>query len=137
MGRLLAVAFATIGLGFAQGALAQDNDARFSMTPTADGYLKLDRRTGVVSQCTKQDSLFRCTVVPDERHALQDEIDRLSRENAELRARLDAAATAGSGAAKPPALPSEAELDRALSLMERALRRFKDMMREPADGKPL
>lgn len=120
-------------------AIAQDRDGRFTIAPTADGFLRLDGRTGVVSQCVKRETGFRCEVVPDERHALQDEIDRLGRENAELRARLDAAPpSSGGSAAKPaPSLPSEAELDRALSLMERALRRFKDIMREPQDGKPL
>jgi hypothetical protein len=121
------------------GAPAQERDGRFTMVPTADGFLRLDGRTGVVSQCVKREAGFRCDAIPDERHALQDEIDRLSRENAELRTRLEAATPSSGGATgKPaPSLPSDAELDRALSLMERALRRFKDIMREPQDGKPL
>ena len=116
------------------GATAQDDPGRFSMTPTPNGILRLDRQTGVVSRCETQAGTFRCSVVPDERTALQDEIDRLTRENAALRARLDAPDTSPKAS---PGLPSDAELDRALSLMERALRRFKDIMREPADAKPL
>lgn len=116
------------------GAAAQDDAGRYTMTPTPEGALRLDRRTGVVSHCEKQGGAFRCSVVPDERHALQDEIDRLSRENAELRARLEAA---GAAPKATPGLPTDAELDHALSLMERALRRFKEIMRDPADAKPL
>lgn len=128
------LAFAVVFAASVSGAAAQDDDGRYTMTPTPDGALRLDRRTGVVSHCEKQGGAFRCTVVPDERHALQDEIDRLIRENAELRAKLD---TANASPKAAPSLPSDAELDRALSLMERALRRFKDIMRDPADAKPL
>jgi hypothetical protein len=133
---VLAASILALAVG---GAFAQDRDGRFTMVPTPEGFLRLDGRTGAVSQCVKREAGFRCDAVPDERHALQDEIDRLGRENAELRARLEAAPQSSGGtAAKPaPSLPSEAELDRALTLMERALRRFKDIMREPQDGKPL
>jgi hypothetical protein len=134
----IVLAASAFALGIA-GVAAQDHDGRFTMVPTSDGFLRLDGRTGLVSQCMKRESGFRCEVVPDERHALQDEIDRLGRENADLRSRLGAASPSSGGATgKPvPSLPSDAELDRALSLMERVLRRFKDIMREPQDGKPL
>ena len=54
----------------------------FTMTPTPEGFLKLDSRTGVVSQCLRQGPNYECRLIPDERAALQDEIDRLTRENA-------------------------------------------------------
>ena len=135
-----AVALLSGGAGRAD---AQDANGRYSMAPTTDGYLKLDSRTGAVTHCQREGAAYRCTLVPDERNALQDEIDRLSRENAQLKDRL--AAAGGNSASPPPAagapppssLPSEEEVDRALSLMERFLRRFRDVMKEPEDGKPL
>jgi hypothetical protein len=135
---LPATAALALGLG---AAAAQDANGRYSMSTTADGYLKLDSRTGAVTHCEREGAAFRCTLVPDERNALQDEIDRLSRENADLRNRLAAAggtAPPPAAAVPPPsAAPSDQDIDRALTLMERFLRRFKDIMREPEDGKPL
>ncbi len=121
-------------------ARAQDGNGRYAMSPTVDGYLKLDSRTGAVTHCQRDGTAFRCTLVPDERNALQDEIDRLSRENAELRSRVasgGAAPPAPPAGAPPSTGPSDQDIDRALTLMERFLRRFKDIMREPEDGKPL
>lgn len=73
-----------------------------------------------------------CVPASDQRQALQDEIERLSRENAELKSQLTSNALSASGnpAKTAPSLPSDAEVDRALSLMERVLRRFKDIMRD-------
>jgi hypothetical protein len=75
-----------------------------------------------------------CTLVPDERQPLQDEIDRLSRENAQLRTELGSKSPAPSGTVAP-SLPSDAEIDRALSLMQRLMRGLKDIMREEDDAK--
>jgi hypothetical protein len=68
---------------------------------------------------------------------LQNEIDRLSRENADLRARVPNPPITGSIERTAPALPSDEEVDRVLSLMERFLRRFKTIMREGDDSTPL
>ena len=67
---------------------------------------------------------------------MQDEIDRLTRDNVQLRAKLSTAQA--DGVAKPaPSLPSDEEVDRALSLMERFLRRFKAIVREDDKGTAL
>ncbi|MCP8939477.1 hypothetical protein NK718_13205 [Alsobacter sp. SYSU M60028] len=121
-------------LAVAPSARAQDANGRFVMSPTPDGYLKMDTRTGAVSQCTRQGGDYQCRLTPDERTALQDEIDRLSRENAELRSRVaggpaPALPTPAPGEAKPSG-PSDADIDRALTVMERFLRRFKDILRD-------
>jgi len=39
--------------------------------PVADGVLRLDARTGQVSQCSRSDAGWVCKVVPDERSALE------------------------------------------------------------------
>ena len=88
---------------FSAGAIAQDANGRFTMTPTPEGFLKLDSRTGVVSQCLRQGPNYECRLIPDERAALQDEIDRLTRENAELRNRTAGLSPPSTGTAPPKA----------------------------------
>jgi HAMP domain-containing protein len=122
---------------------AQEASGRYSMTATADGFLKLDSKTGAVSDCRREATGYQCRLVADERNALQAEIDRLVDENNALKDRLAAAGSA----AKPdsrvtppsPAVPSDEEIDRALGLMEKFMRRFKTFLREdpPKDDKPL
>jgi len=117
--------------------LADDANGRYSLVPTDGGGVKLDTRTGAITECRRKDDSLSCALAPDERQRLQNEIDRLARENSQLRAKLDSAPPTG-GIAKPaPALPSDEEVDKALSLMERFLRRFKDIMREGNESTPL
>ena len=133
---------------FSAGAIAQDANGRFTMTPTPEGFLKLDSRTGVVSQCLRQGPNYECRLIPDERAALQDEIDRLTRENADTSKPHSRpfAAIDGNSAAKgcrgdpgspQQALPSDSDVDRALSIMERVIRRFKDIIKEDGGSRPL
>lgn len=116
------------------GAAAQESGiGRFSMSPTAEGYLKLDSRTGDVTECRRSgEQGFRCTLTPDERSALQAEIDRLAGDNAALRAAMLAKGltppATGSGAVTTA--PSDPEFDRAMTMMERFMRRFMGLMRE-------
>src|SRR4051794_20661937 len=141
MRRLVIVAFATAALTGAAGA--QDSNGRYQLSPTPDGYLKLDSRSGAVSECKRGPDGYQCRLVPDEQAALQAEIDRLAKENTALREQL---ATAGpppperpGESARPekaPILPREDEVDRALGLMEKFLRRFMSIFREKA-GKPI
>ena len=56
------------------------------MTPTEGGFLRLDKETGAVSFCTVDAGLSVCRVSADERAALENEIARLRRDNAELKA---------------------------------------------------
>ncbi|MFO1149687.1 MAG: hypothetical protein U1E62_15020 [Alsobacter sp.] len=133
---MLSAMIALLGALPASGAArAQDANGRYVMSPTQDGFLKLDTRTGDVSECRRADGGFRCTLTPDERTALQGEVDRLTQENASLRQSL-----AGAGVTPPAAPqakpapnaggPSDQEFDRALTLMERFLRRFMTIMKD-------
>jgi hypothetical protein len=165
---LLPAALITLGVvAFATPAIAQTrepippSDTRFSITPTEDGYLKLDGRTGVVSQCRRENGEFACTLVPDERQALQEEIDRLALEVTDLRGQLAARGMTEPGMTQPgpgigdlPAdepprvdtpptpgpradLPDDREIDRALDLMERFMRRFMNIIREEETQRPI
>jgi hypothetical protein len=102
---------------------------RYSMTPADGGFLRLDRQTGAVSFCTVKDGLSLCRASADERAALEGEVSRLTRENAELKSRL---ADVPSARRNDSTLPSEEEFERALSFTERFLRRMMRVFREEA-----
>ncbi len=108
-------------------ALAQSS-SRFTFQPVDGGLMRLDGETGHVSFCTKSGDGYACRSVADDRAAMQEEIDRLKRENERLR-QADAKAQAG-GAFK---LPSEEEIDKALGAFERMMRRMMRNLRN--DGR--
>lgn len=107
----------------------QSEAGRFAMSPAEGGMLRLDKQTGAVSFCTVEGGLSVCRVAAEERDALQGEIERLVRENADLRAKLPGAAPE---AAPRKGLPGEEEFERALSFTERFLRRMMKLFREEA-----
>ncbi len=118
----------------AASAVAQTSgeNGRFSMTPAEGGFLRLDTRTGEVALCRPKGDTVDCRSAPNESSPLASEIDRLAKENAELRARL-------AGQLPPPPPPGAAppsrtqqEMDRALDYAERFMRRMMRIMREEA-----
>jgi hypothetical protein len=66
----------------AQTATPDSENGRYSFHAMADGVLRLDTRTGQVSQCSRSDAGWACRAVPDERSTLESEIGRLQGENA-------------------------------------------------------
>ena len=143
---LAAMALVASGLAAAQPAPDGDN-GRYTMSPIPDGVLRLDTRTGVVSTCSKSGAGWACYAVPDERAALDAEIGRLQGENAKLKARLaerepapgkiEDALPKSDKELKPGVaegqrkieipLPSDQDMDRVMSFLERAWRRLVDM----------
>jgi hypothetical protein len=63
-------------------------DARFTYHRIDDGYLRLDLRNGQVATCRQREVGWTCTMVPEERTALENEIARLQRDNALLKSAL-------------------------------------------------
>jgi hypothetical protein len=132
-----------------QAASSGDDAPRYSFHRVGDIFLRLDSRTGAVSQCGWSNSGWACKLVPDERSALEGEIGRLQRDNAELKKSLlsrgielpggmaaEAPAAAApvppanvpDATAREPKMPSDAEIDRALAFMKHVWRRMIDMM---------
>lgn len=121
-------------------AMAQETaSGRYTMTSVDDGMLRLDTKTGAVSQCTKDTGKWVCKSVADDRIALENEIDRLSNENQQLRARLER-----DGSALPPELkpqpelpnswlPDDERVDEFMSFFEKIMRRFKQMAESMQD----
>jgi len=102
-------------------------NGRYSMTPVQDGFLRLDTRTGAVAMCRVVNGAPECRLAADERAALESEIGRLQAENQELRLR----SPSGPSAAAPPLnIPSDQDMDKALSFAERFMRRMMRIMRE-------
>jgi hypothetical protein len=133
----------------AQGApVPGADDGRYSFHRMGDGFVRLDSRTGQLAQCGWAATGWSCKAVPDERLALDSEIARLQRENAELKKSLlsrglelpsGVVAEAPVVAPVPPAnipdpsvkepkMPSDAELDRALSFIKNVWRKLVDMI---------
>ena len=109
---------------------AATENGRYSMTPVQDGFLRLDTRTGAVAMCRLVNGAPECRLAADERAALENEIGRLQAQNKDLRLKPP-----GPGDAGPPSgLPSEQDMDKALSFAERFMRRMMRIMREQGDG---
>jgi len=145
---LLVVAVCLAGLAPALAAETPDTEnGRYTLQPSGDGMIRLDTRTGAVSNCSNSDAGWACYAVPDERAAFDAEIGRLQAENDKLKAQLasrepspapgkiedampksDRAPSAADGQRKIEIpLPSDQDMDRVMSFLERAWRRLIDM----------
>jgi hypothetical protein len=161
----LAVAVLTFCLGSIGAAAAQtvpdSENGRYALSPVADGVIRLDTRTGAVSTCTNSSAGWACYAVPDERAALDAEIGRLQADNEKLKAELATREPAVTGkidealpktdSLKKPEprvadgerkieipLPSDRDMERVMSFLERAWRRLIDIanrMQKDVTGK--
>jgi hypothetical protein len=145
MTRPVALALIVVGLGLggavasAQTTSAENEDSRYTFNRADDGYLRLDGRTGQVSMCTRRSVGWACQAVPDERTALEAEIARLQGENVALKKEFIARNLPLPGTVKPepPApkaeeprvqLPSDADLNKVMTFMEKVWRRLVEMI---------
>lgn len=138
-----------IGAGNAESPPDTEN-GRYSLSTVPDGVVRLDTRTGAVSTCSNNGNGWACYTVPDERAALDAEIGRLQGDNEKLKAELAAREPVVSGKIDEPLpksdslkkpepkvaegerkieipLPSDQDMDRMMSFVERAWRRLVNM----------
>src|SRR4051812_23441491 len=88
--------FAAPGRAVAEDPAVQNQDApptaaddgRYTFHRRGEGFVRLDSHTGQVSQCGWSVTAWSCKLVPDERAALENEIGRLQRDNAEMKKSL-------------------------------------------------
>jgi hypothetical protein len=134
----LMMSVAELAAASAQPAAPDSENGRYSFNPVADGVLRLDTRTGQVSQCSRSDVGWTCRAVADERSSLETEIARLQGENATLKKELLARGLPLPGVPSPPAakpsepelkLPSDADVDKVMSFLEKVWRRLIEMGR--------
>jgi hypothetical protein len=150
----LFIAIAATVLLAGSAAVAQSapdtENGRYAMAPAGDGFLRLDTRSGAMSTCSNSSAGWACYTVPDERAAMDAEIGRLQADNDRLKAELAAREPAVSGktdealpksdSLKKPEpkvaegerkieipLPSDQDMDRMMSFVERAWRRLIEM----------
>jgi hypothetical protein len=162
----IALAGLSLGLSLSGAAFAQSRpdteNGRYALSTTADGVLRLDTRTGTVSTCNNNTGAgWACYAIPDERAAMDAEIGRLQAENEKLKADLaqrDPTITGKTDEALPKSdslkkgepkvaegarkfeipLPSDQDMDRVMSFVERAWRRLVEManrVQRDASGK--
>jgi hypothetical protein len=150
---VLAICLAGAGQAFA-GPMPETENGRYALSPAGDGVLRLDTRTGAVSTCNNTGAGWACYAVPDERAAmdteigrLQADIVRLQADNERLKAELASREPTVPGKIEEPLpksdsmkkgapkaaegerkieipLPSDRDMDRMMSFLERAWRRL-------------
>ncbi|MGH6671637.1 MAG: hypothetical protein ACRECV_06620 [Xanthobacteraceae bacterium] len=64
---------------------AQAGAPRYSFHKVAEGFVRLDSRTGHVALCSRQPVGWACVTAPEDRAALEGEIARMRRNNAILK----------------------------------------------------
>jgi hypothetical protein len=136
---VVAAALCLVGLGMASAAepTPDGENGRYTFSTSADGMIRLDTRTGTVSNCNNSSSGWACYAVPDERKALDEEIGRLQAENEKLKGQLAATGKTDDRQAGPNTaenqrrieipLPSDQDMDRVMSFLQRAWKRLVEM----------
>jgi hypothetical protein len=155
-----AVAACIAGSAAIAESMPDSENGRYTLSPVADGLIRLDTRTGTVSTCNNTGTGWACYAVPDERSALDAEIGRLQADNERLKAQLAARGPTDGKTdealpksdslkkAEPKVadserkieipVPSDQDMDRVVSFLERAWRRLMDManrMQKDVSGK--
>jgi hypothetical protein len=137
---LLAVTVLAGGVVIPWQPARAEQPGRYAMQPTDGGFLRLDTATGEMSLCQRTAGSFECRPVKDDRD-LQGEVARLAKENAELRAEIKRLEELPGHEPRKLELPSEQDVDKALSYVERMYKKFRDKIRDlertERDGVPV
>ena len=128
-----AIASAIMFCMLAFPARAEDT-ARYSLEKTADGYVRMDKQSGEMSVCKEDAGQLVCRLAADERNAYDAASAGLAKRVEALEQKV--AALEGPAAKSLNALPSDEEFDKTLSMMERFLRRFMDVVKDLEGSEP-
>ena len=138
-------------------AMAVETAGRYTMTPTKDGFMRLDTESGAVSICKNTSGRAVCELAEDGAGRYAKQIDDLKRENQKLRAdvkRLEQHFGLGPADKNkpndlaPPAPPSgsfkvpqKEDVDQMFNYIEGMLNKFRERLRrlekEPKPETPL
>jgi hypothetical protein len=107
-------------------AVAQEaNPDRYSLERSEGSFVRLDRQTGAVTLCTEADGTLTCRMAADERAAYDADLARLEKRVEALESQI-----AGATPGKSGDMPSDAEIDRSIGIMERFMRAFFNLVQE-------
>ena len=107
---------------------AEPDATRFQLERSGDHFIRLDKQTGAMSICQDQSGNLVCRMAADERTAYDDELDRLS----DRVTKLEKTVATGGGST----LPSDADVDRTLGIMQKFMRGFMGMAKEFQNEEP-
>jgi hypothetical protein len=136
---MLALAF-----WFGPASAAGETPARYTMSPAeGGGFVRLDGETGQMALCQRRDTEWSCREMSEPSGGLSQEVERLRTENQKLKGEIRQMEDImlgdkqGEGGAKGDRrgglefkLPTEQDLDSAMSYAQRMLRKFREKMRE-------
>ena len=120
----------TVAAVLLAGAAHAEGEGRYRMEKTETGFIRLDTASGEVSLCREKDGQIVCRMAADERAAFEKELDLLTK-------RVDALEKGGvsSETAAKPSLPTDEEIDRTMTIMEKMMQRFMGIVKNLEDGK--
>jgi hypothetical protein len=146
-------AAAVIALVLSVNADAQTpskDHGRYTMSPTKDGFLRLDTETGAVALCTQSESGWACNSVADHTNTSSSgELSRLEDENRELKDRVKELEANLEANTPPPGslpplegpsgatqLPTEEQVDQALDYLEHVYQKIRDRIKKLDEPPP-
>ncbi|HEY6834529.1 MAG TPA: hypothetical protein VI251_18810 [Pseudolabrys sp.] len=137
--------------GTTQPPAAQDNapvgpPSRFSFRRVEDGFLRLDTQTGQVTLCSAHAVGWACQAVPEDRAALEQEMDRLREQVERMKQEIATLRASPTPPPRPPGdltpksdqggglkMPTDEDIARARAAVENAWRRLMEMMKTLQD----
>lgn len=123
-----------------------EKPGRFTLQPVeGGGVLRMDNETGALVHCTKREADVACEGVRVVEEQSRQQLVQLGKENADLKAEIkrledllaNPAQSGGRHAHRSPKFefPSEEDVDKALSYMERMFKKFRDKMKDLEGGR--
>ena len=128
-----ATIFLAMPLLLAMASASAAEDDRYVLEKSGDGFVRMDRQTGEMSNCKSEGEALVCKLAADERTAYQDEIDRLQRSLDTLDQRVVKLENSLTNKLES-SLPTEEEFNKTLSYMERFMRSFMDLTKDLEQG---
>lgn len=110
-------------LPLAVGALAQEEE-RYRLERTEDGYVRMDTRTGAMTLCQEREGELVCRPASESDDPAPAETDALRERIAALEERVEALEKQVESS-----VPLQEEFEQSLTLMERFFHRFIDIVR--------
>ena len=129
-------------------AASEDTAGRYTMSPTDDGFVRLDTKTGQMSLCRQADGSWACAPMTDATSGTSgtaDQLAALRQQNADLKAEVErlegmlGLRDGTPGAKSPPqrpqfSLPSEKQVEETLDYFANILKKFQERLKDLEKG---